>query len=235
MNRPDLTHRYDRNFNTLSEQDQKILAESTVTIIGLGGLGGGVCELLARIGVGHLIVADGDQFDASNLNRQLLSTEALIGTSKAAAAADRIRQINSEVTVTCIDRYLDRTTMAEQIKASHAAMDCLDTIQARFQLQDAANETGIPIVSGAIAGMAGQVTTIFPGDPGYELIYGRPDSSENRGVETRTGNLGYCALCIASIQSSECVKLLTGKGLPLRNKLLITDMMQNSFEVIALA
>ncbi len=78
--------RYDRNYNTFSPKEQKTLGFSKVIVVGLGGLGGGVCEMLARVGVGHLTLIDGDSFEASNLNRQLLSEESLIGVSKAQAA-----------------------------------------------------------------------------------------------------------------------------------------------------
>ena len=75
MDTPELKDRYTRNFNTISKDEQHTLGQSRVVVIGLGGLGGGVCEMLARIGVNHLTVVDGDVFEASNLNRQLLSTE----------------------------------------------------------------------------------------------------------------------------------------------------------------
>jgi len=82
--------RYDRNFNTLSLEEQKKLGASKVVVLGLGGLGGSVCEMLARVGIGHLILIDGDVFDSSNLNRQLLCQEKLIGFPKAKAAEKRI-------------------------------------------------------------------------------------------------------------------------------------------------
>ena len=81
--------RYDRNRNSLSEQQQKRLADAKVLVLGCGGVGGYVIEYLARIGVGHIAAADGDVFQAPNLNRQLLSTERNIGQKKAAAAQER--------------------------------------------------------------------------------------------------------------------------------------------------
>lgn len=235
MAKHELSDRYDRNFNTLSPKNQIQLKKSTVAVLGLGGLGGSVCEMLARIGVGNLIVVDGDVFETSNLNRQLFSTEDLIGASKAVAAKNRIQQINSEVTVSCIKKYLDESNMFDQIKTADVVMDCLDTINTRFILQDAAQTAKVPIVSGAIAGITGQVTTIIPGDKGYELIYGDKNQTRSKGVETQTGNLGYCALLVASLQSSECIKLLLKKGKILRNQLLICDLMTNDFDIVTLA
>ncbi|MBU8910805.1 MAG: HesA/MoeB/ThiF family protein [Desulfobacterales bacterium] len=226
--------RYDRNFNTLSRKEQKTLGASKVAVIGLGGLGGGVCEMLARVGVGHLTLIDGDSFEASNLNRQLLSEEHLIDVPKAEAAKNRVNAINSEVIVNHLVEYLDESNMYERIKNADLVMDCLDTIDIRFILQKAAQKASIPIVSGAIAGVAGQVTTIFPGDKGYELIYGKKGGKQSKGIETRTGNIAYCALFVAALQSSECLKVLLDRGDILRNKLLIAELWTNTFDIMDL-
>ncbi len=227
-------NRYDRNFATLSREDQDCLAGARVAVMGLGGLGGGVCEMLARTGVGHLTLVDGDCFDPTNLNRQLLSREDLMGTPKAIAAQKRINAVNSRVRTQCRVQYADGKTLPGLIKDSDLVMDCLDSIQDRFLLQDAAGKLNIPIVSGAIAGTTGQVTVIFPRDRGYELIYGPRDQAGSAGMETRTGNLSYCALMTAALQSSECIKVLLGKGDTLRNRLLIADLWTNTFEVVEL-
>ena len=229
-----LKARYDRNFNTLSLEEQKKLGTSNVIVIGLGGLGGSVCEMLARVGIGHLTLIDGDVFEASNLNRQLLSEERLIGFPKAQAAKNRVNAINSEVKVRYFIEYVDESNMYERIKDADVVMDCLDSIDTRFKLQKAAQKASIPIVSGAIAGVAGQVTTIFPDDKGYELIYGKKGRKQSKGVETRTGNIAYCAFFVAALQSSECLKVLLDRGDILRNKLLIAELWTNTFDILDL-
>ena len=229
-----LEERYDRNFNTLSPGEQDKLGGSRVVVTGLGGLGGGVCEMLARVGVGYLTLIDGDSFEASNLNRQLLSQEHLLGMPKAQVAENRVNAINSEVTVAHLVEYLDESSLYERIKDADVVMDCLDSIDIRFKLQDAAKKADIPIVSGAIAGVTGQVTSIFPGDKGYELIYGKKSRAQSKGVETRTGNIAYCALLVAALQSSECVKILLNRGDNLRNKLLIAELWTNVFDIVEL-
>ena len=229
-----LKARYDRNFNTLSLEEQQKLGRSKVVVIGLGGLGGSVCEMLARIGVGHLTLIDGDVFEASNLNRQLLCQENLIGFPKAQAAKNRVNAINSEVKVRVFIEYVDESNLYDRIKDADVVMDCLDSIDTRFKLQKAAQKASIPIVSGAIAGVAGQVTTIFPQDKGYELIYGKKGRKQSKGVETKTGNMAYCALFVAALQSSECLKLLLDRGDLLRNKLLIAELWTNTFDIMDL-
>ena len=226
--------RYDRNFNTLSIKEQKKLGSSKVVVIGLGGLGGGVSEILARVGIGHLTLIDGDSFEPSNLNRQLLSQENFIGVPKAKVAKKRVNAINCEVNVDCFIEYLDTTNMYDKIKYGDLVVDCLDTIETRFILQNAANKASIPIVSGAIAGMTGQVTSIFPGDMGYKLIYGEDSEKQSKGVETVTGTLGCCALFVAALQSSETLKILLNRKDTLRNKLLITELWSNTFEIVTL-
>ncbi len=226
--------RYDRNLSTISHEEQALLARSHVAVIGLGGLGGGVCEMLARTGVGTLTLVDGDIFDTTNLNRQLLSREENIGGSKARAAKGRISAVNSTIKVNAHQTYADETNLYGMIQGADLVVDCLDTIDTRFLLQESAQKAGLPIVSGAIAGVCGQVTVIFPQDSGYELIYGKKKQVHSPGVETLTGNISYCALFIASLQASECIKMLLKRGDILRNKLLIADLWSNSFEVMDL-
>jgi molybdopterin-synthase adenylyltransferase len=211
-----------------------MLARSHAAVIGLGGLGGGVCELLARTGVGKLTLVDGDVFDATNLNRQLLSREDNIGGSKARAARERILAVNSAVQVNAVETYADETNLDAMIQGADLVVDCLDTIDARFLLQEKTQKASLPIVSGAIAGVCGQVTVIFPQDSGYELIYGKNKHTRAPGAEALTGNISYCALLIASLQASECIKILLKRGDVLRNKLLIVDLWSNSFEVMDL-
>lgn len=234
MNKPDFSGRYDRNFKTFSKEEQQTLKNSKVLVAGLGGLGGGVCEMLARAGVGHLKLIDHDLFEPSNLNRQILCTENLVGASKADSALNRIQAINSDISATAFTEALDESNLGQHITGSNVIMDCLDTINMRFKLQDAAAKADIPIVSGAIAGVTGQVTTIFPGDAGYSLIYGESGREKAKGVETETGNISYCALMVASIQASECIKILLKRGDVLQNKLLIAELWSNTFEVLGL-
>ncbi|MBF0469209.1 MAG: ThiF family adenylyltransferase, partial [Desulfamplus sp.] len=113
-------------------------------------------------------------------------------------------------------------------------VDCLDSIDDRFMIQKAARKASIPLVSGAIAGTSGQVTTIFPQDKGFELIYGNNYEKNLKGIETRVGNLSFCALFVASIQASEVIKLLLNRGEVLRNKIFIADLMSNSYEIMDL-
>ncbi|SMD00926.1 Molybdopterin or thiamine biosynthesis adenylyltransferase [Desulfocicer vacuolatum DSM 3385] len=226
--------RYARNFQSISHKEQERLAGARVCVVGLGGLGGGVVEMLARIGVGTLDLVDGDCFDETNLNRQLLSTEKKLGVSKATVARERVAAINSTIKVNAFNAFLTRENAHKIMGQAQVAVDCLDSISHRFLLQEFAQIRNIPLVSGAIAGSTGQVTVIFPDDPGFKLIYGDPRDNKESGIEAQLGNLAHCALMVASLQSSEVVKVLLGRGEILRNRLLICDLMSNTFEVMQL-
>ncbi|SLM29808.1 MoeB1 [Desulfamplus magnetovallimortis] len=236
MKKNKLIERYSRNFNTLTEQEQSLLLKAKVCIAGLGGLGGAVTEMLARVGVGYLTLVDGDIFEASNLNRQLFSTEATIGASKASVALQRVKAINSDVNVTIYETFLTHENCNKILNGNNLVVDCLDSINDRFMLQKAAQKAKIPLVSGAIAGTSGQVTTIYPDDSGFELIYGKTTDTRysEKGIESLLGNLSYCALFIASIQASETLKVILNRGNTLRNRLFIADLMTNTFDIMTL-
>jgi molybdopterin/thiamine biosynthesis adenylyltransferase len=101
-------------------------------------------------------------------------------------------------------------------------------------LEDACKRAKIPLVSGAIAGTLGQVTTIFPQDPGLTLVYGDQTSPRSDGVEQEMGTLAYTAMFIAAIEASEAIKVLLNRGELLRNRLLIIDLMALSFDMVEL-
>ncbi|MGW8194602.1 MAG: HesA/MoeB/ThiF family protein, partial [Desulforhopalus sp.] len=157
---------------TLTNLDQLRLLHSHVVIVGLGGLGGTVTEILARVGVGRLTLVDGDNFDESNLNRQLLSKIDSLGLSKAKAAEKRVAEVNPAVEVTVVDQFFNKDNSLEILFGASLAVDCLDTIPDRFVLEDGCRREGIPLVSAAIGGTSGQAVITFPGDPGLRSVYG---------------------------------------------------------------
>lgn len=228
--------RYARNMKSFSARDQKTLLESHVTVVGAGGLGGTVSETLARIGVGALTLVDGDCFEESNFNRQLFSTEALVDHSKAAAAESRIRSVNAAIEVTCHACNLVEGNALDLISGSDLAVDCLDNLPTRFTLQSASRKAGIPMVSAAVGGQTGHLTAIFPEDPGLELIFGDPqEAAALKGAEKSLGNLPYTVTTVAALECAEIVKILLHKDSALRNRLLIIDLKDYTFETLRLA
>lgn len=223
--------RYSRNIKTLTELENESLKDKRVCIIGCGGLGGYIIEMLARIGAGHLTVVDGDVFDESNLNRQLLCDEASIGINKAKKAAKRINEVNSLISVNYIDEFFNEENGINIIKNHDVVVDALDNIETRKLLQGICESLEIPLVYGAIAGWYGQVTTIFPGDKTLDILYPKEDKI-SRGSEQKLGNPSFTPALVASIQVSEVIKVLIRRGDLLRKKVLYIDLLSQDYEII---
>ena len=226
---------YIRNQNSLSSADQISLLRSHVAVIGLGGLGGTVTEILARIGIGNLSLVDGDSFEDSNLNRQLLSSTEHLGRPKAEVAAQRVAAVNPAVQTRVITEFFTADNAQSILAGAAIAVDCLDSISSRFILEQGCRNAGIPLVSAAIGGTSGQATVIYPDDIGLSRIYGDPAAAADKGVEKMLGTLPFAAITLASIECAEVVRIAIGADPALRNKLFITDLFDHSAELLDLS
>ena len=224
--------RYLRNHDAISEEEQQTLGTKRVLVVGCGGLGGMVIECLARIGVGHLRVVDGDVFEESNLNRQLLSSRMNLGRPKALAAQQRVMAVNSLVEVDAVQENLTAENALELLAECDVAVDCLDNIPSRLVLQQAAKAAGIPMVHGAVAGWLGRICVIQPGEDLLNLLY--PGTEEAQGEELKAGTLSFTAALTASWQAAETVKLLLGKP-GLQGEILEVDLMQATVKKIKIS
>jgi molybdopterin-synthase adenylyltransferase len=223
--------RYSRNISAITESENKILQKSSVCVVGCGGLGGYAIEMLARLGVGSITIIDKDSMEFTNLNRQILSSESNIGEKKVMLADRRIRSINKQTICRPIDLYLDEENALELIKGHHVVIDALDSIPARFVLNNACRQAGIPQVHGAIAGWYGQVATIFPDDDTLPNIY--PNKNQ-RSIEKEQGSPAFAPALISSIQVAETIKILIGRGELLRNKLLFINLLEHEYQILSL-
>ncbi len=226
-----LPARYLRSLGTVGWEGQISLLKATVAVVGLGGLGGNVVEGLARAGIGRLIVIDADVFVEHNLNRQILSTEANLGASKVEVAKARVAEINSAVEVIARPVEAAAESLPQLLEGAEVVVDALDRLPTRLMLQDAAQSLGIPMVHGAIAGMVGQVMTIFPEDKGLYALYGRGEVPE-RGIEAQQGCPTATPMMVAAWQVQEVLKILLGKGELLRHRMLFMDAEAGTVEVV---
>ena len=230
-----IPQRYARNSGALIPAQQAALLGSHAAVVGLGGLGGAVVEILARLGVGALTLIDGDMFEESNLNRQLLCTGANLGTAKATAAGRRLAQVNPAVAMRVVNARLTAENADDLLSGTQVAVDCLDNLPDRFVLEAGARRVRIPLVSAAVGGACGQLTVVYPeDDPGLTAIYGAPENAPPQGIEARLGTLPYTAVTLASLACSEVLKVLLATGNGLRRQLLIVDLMDNRFETMQL-
>ncbi|HBW38016.1 HesA/MoeB/ThiF family protein [Desulfosporosinus sp. BICA1-9] len=218
--------RYGRNKKTLSDEDQLKLAASSVAIVGCGGLGGYIAEEFARIGVGRLIIIDGDRLEVSNLNRQIMATELNLGQWKVEAAQERLRSVNSEVRVDVVKGWFEEDRGAELLREVDLVCDALDSLPARVGLERVCHQIELPLVFASIAGWFGQLGVSLPGDHSVARLYGRAD----KGVESAWGNPAFTPAVLASLSVAEGVKLLVGRQPSLRHAWLQVDLLTMEFE-----
>lgn len=219
-------YRYLRNRETISLAEQLELAKAQVGLVGAGGLGGHIILLLARVGIGRLVVVDHDVFDETNLNRQALSTREALGKPKANEAATAAAAVNPGVEVTAHRDKMNASTARDILSGSSVIVDALDNIQDRLVLEEAAKGLGVPLVHGALAGFQGQVMTIYPEDAGLGQIYGKLANAQE-GFKTPEAILGVPALTpslVATFQAMEVIKIILGRGNVLRNKMAYLDL-----------
>jgi molybdopterin-synthase adenylyltransferase len=226
--------RYLRNAGSLGIAGQRKLLQSKALLVGAGGLGGTIAQLLARMGLGELVLADGDSFSEDNLNRQAFSFEPNVGSSKVRVAQSEIARINAATEVEVFEGFAAEKEFSDLVKGVQVAVDALDNMPSRFRLERACREARIPLVHGAVAGFTGQVTTIYPEDVGFRSFYGDPQNAPEKGIEVELGNLAGIVSAIASLQVQEAIKVLTGLGHPLRNRLLFIDSLNGAAEIISL-
>ena len=220
--------RYERNLPALTEAECLLLRSKRILVVGCGGLGGHIIDMLARIGIGSLRVVDGDVFEATNLNRQLLSQVPLLGVSKAKAAADHVARVNPQVQVDAVCDFLDEENADALVESCDIVLDALDNIASRKILAAACERAGIPYVYGAIQGWVAQTAVSMPGDGLIDKLFPQGVAIRNKSV------LSFTPTLCAAMQVSACVKLLTGRPVE-TGTVSYFDLLNQEFETIPLA
>ena len=221
-----MTERHIRNIPALSEADIEKLKESRVLVAGCGGLGGNVIEQLARLGIGHLTVVDGDVFEESNLNRQILCTPDNIGKSKALAAAERVSLIDPSIEVRPVPEYITKENAAALTADADIVIDALDSISSRLMLEDAASEAGLYLVHGGISGWDLQAMLV---PPGSGLLHGLYEGLPEDKLKT---SLSMTPAACASIEVSLAVSYLCGRASDLEGKLITGSLRDMHFDLL---
>ena len=220
--------RYERNYKTISHEDQERLAKSTVAIVGCGGLGGTMAEELTRLGIGRLILIDGDIFEESNLKRQLFSTEDNIGEKKVEAARKRLKAVNSEVKLTLFDKWFNKDNAENLFSGADLVLDALDSINRRVELESECNDLNIPLVYAGIAGWFGMLGVSLPGDYSVSKVF--KEGEIDKGVEKEWGNPAFTPWVLSSLAVAEAVKIIVDREPSLRNSWLQIDLLYMEFE-----
>ena len=229
-----ISERYARQQAILSEAGQALLARKRVLIVGCGGLGGHLIENMLRIGVGHIVAVDPDKFESSNLNRQLLSTVPLLGSSKTEAAAARAKAVNPEVEFRAVKEAFSAQNADELVRGCDLVLDGLDNVPDRLLLEDVCARHRVPLVHGAIEGELVQAAVVPPGSGMLHTLYVRAAfGNEANGQETKA-SIAYTPACCAAIQCAQALKLLLGERPTLWGKLLQLNLATMTEDVLSL-
>ena len=231
---PEQRQRYARHL-ALAEvgpEGQQRLLGARVLIVGLGALGSPVALYLAASGVGTIGLADHDHVRLSNLQRQVIHSMEGLNRSKVAGAARTVSALNPDVRVETVEATVDERNAMELLAHYDVIVDGTDSFRARYLLSDAAYLLRKPLVHGSIFRIEGQVTVFVPGQGCYRCLYPEPppagaiEESEDVGV--------FAALpgIIGTIQAAETIKLISGVGDGLVNRVLLHDTMAMTFREV---
>lgn len=219
--------RYQKNMNMLSEDDIKKVNNTSVCVIGIGGLGGHIVESLARLGVETITAVDKDVFDETNYNRQIYANAKTMGLPKAVVAKKFLRKINDRVKLNTMTIAYNERLGKKIIKDHDLVVDAVDNIETKLLLEKHCAELNIPLVHGAIGGWYGQAGIFTPGSNILSKIY--RDNTE--GVETELGNPSFTPAIIANVMVAEILKYIIGKD-ALVDRMISINLLEHTSDVI---
>lgn len=220
--------RYKRQIMLFGTEGQERISGCSVFVAGAGGLGSAISFYLASAGFGRIRIVDCDIVEASNLNRQILHSNADLGRAKALSAFDSLSGINPEIEVEGIVERITEDNISVLSSGSDLIIDAMDNFQSRHILNREALRRRIPLIHGAIGGYMGQATTIIPERTGcLSCLF--PKSPPVVPFPALGGTCGV----IGSIQATEAVKYITGAGELLENRLLLWDGLHATLDEVA--
>ena len=230
--------RYNRQLliNDFDIEGQERLRSAGVLVVGLGGLGCPAAMYLAAAGVGRLVLADGDDVELSNLQRQIAHRTADIGDNKAVSAAAAIAELNPEVEVEVVPAAVDESSLDNLLQRVDLVVDATDNYPVRFALNRACIAAGLPLVSAAAVRCEGQVALFDPrrGGPCYSCLYREGEDATALSC-SESGVLAPLVGVIGSLQALEAIKVLAGYGEPLRGRLLVMDLQRMETRTLSLS
>ena len=236
---PDIL-RYDKQilFAPLGAEGQRLLRQAKALVVGVGGLGSWMAELLVRAGVGTLRLADFDTVDLTNIHRQGLydESDAAAKRMKVQAASERLGAVNRQVRIEAIPRRLDKDTVGELAGGMDLILDGTDNFASRFVINDYAVRSGTPWVFAGAVGAEGQTMTIVPGwTPCLRCVYDGPPPPCTDPSCRVAGVIGPAVAAIASLAAAEALKILAGRLDAVSPYLLKLDLWTNQLQRIEVA
>ncbi|ASM70904.1 MULTISPECIES: HesA/MoeB/ThiF family protein [Roseobacteraceae] len=232
-------NRYSRHIvlREIGGPGQVALKNARVLVVGAGGLGAPALQYLAAAGVGTLGVIDADVVEGSNLQRQVIHTDARIGMPKVFSAQAALEALNPFVTVRPYQRRFDEEIAAELVAEYDLVLDGTDNFATRYLVNRVAFTAGVPLVSGALSQWEGQLSVFDParGAPCYQCVFPQAPAPGLAPSCAEAGVLGPLPGVVGAMMAVEAVKLLTGAGTPLRGEMLIYDALYGESRKITLA
>ena len=232
----DFSERYSRHLRLpdVGLQGQKQLEASRVLLVGAGGLGSPSAYYLAAAGIGTLRIADDDVVDRSNLQRQILHTDARIGMAKVDSAALALSALNPRTRIEAVRERITSENVERLLDGIDVVVDGADNFPVRYLLNDACVKLGKPLVYGAVHRFEGQTSVFDAGRqrgvaPCYRCLFPEPPPPESAPNCAEAGVLGVLPGVIGLLQATEAIKLLLGIGEPLRGRLLQFDALAMRF------
>ena len=238
----DFHERYSRHLRLpeIGARGQRRLEAANVVVVGAGGLGSPAAFYLAAAGVGQLRLIDDDVVDRSNLQRQILHTDADIGVAKVESAQTRLSALNPRIAIEPVVARLDSANVEQLIGEADVVVDGGDNFPVRYLLNDACVHLGKPLVYGAVHRFEGQVSVFDAGRerrrmPCYRCLFPEPPPAESAPNCSEVGVLGVLPGVIGMLQATEALKLLLHVGEPLAGRLLHFDALSMRFRETRLA
>jgi adenylyltransferase/sulfurtransferase len=229
--------RYKRHLllNEVGESGQLALKSARILVIGAGGLGNAVLPYLAAAGVGHITVVDHDKVDVSNLQRQVLFSESDIGRPKAEVAVERLRTLNEHGKFSFVVEKFTLENAIEISKDHDVIIDCVDQIHTRYLINDVSVKLAIPMVYGAIHRFEGQVSVFnYQDGASYRCAFPEDTTKNSSPNCEELGVIGVLPGAIGMYQAMEVIKILTGIGKVLSDKLLLIDLLNSTHQTIGI-
>ena len=234
---PDQIERYSRHIllPEIGGKGQQRLLDSSVFVVGAGGLGSPALLYLAAAGVGRIGLIDGDLVELSDLQRQVLHRTDGVGRLKALSAEDAIRELNPDCEIISLKVRLDKGNIRQAFDGVDVVLDCSDNFPTRFLVADCCRFESIPLVSAAVLGFEGQLLTVLPGEgnPCYRCFLPEPPSADAVPCCQQAGVLGAVAGVLGTLQATEALKLLLGVGEPMSHRALVFDSLAMDFCTVA--
>ncbi|MBN1876625.1 MAG: HesA/MoeB/ThiF family protein [Anaerolineae bacterium] len=219
----------------IGKEGQAKLKQAQVLVVGAGGLGSAILLYLAAAGIGTLGIADNDQVNMTNLNRQILYTPDDLGRSKSLTAVQRVRALNPDIRAIPYEVRVLRDNATAILKIYDLVIDASDNLETKALLNELCVEVGLPLVWGAVSQFEGQMGTYMPGHACRACIFPMVPEPGTYPAPAELGIVGAVAGVIGSLEALEAIKVLLDIKTPLIDRILLWDGLSNAFDLVEIA